>query len=331
MKKKLIWIVLFIAFFNIRNVGYTAPSSTTGTQVSISVSENLAFIGDRIRLKFIANTTSDVDSISIKYMEKEFDILDDKTPTQKRKEQDALIFEKPIEIAFFKTGDFNVGPFIIEMKKNEKVIETRETNSVPVTIKTTLKEEDKDIKPLKNLLEIKGNPWYILKYAIIFMLLMGIIFLVLYYLKWKKTKATEKPKPLLSPLEELELRIKELYQQSLFEKGKMKLFFIELTIILKQFLHRNYQFNAEDFTTYETIYDLKRRESEAALLNNMESLFNTADLVKFAKYIPDAETLSELAKKIEATIGIYKIRASAAASAAAATAATEQMQKEKVS
>lgn len=319
MKEKLILVILLAAFFGIGNA---SPTSTTGTQVSISVSENLAFIGDRIRLKFIAKTTSDVDTISIKYMKKEFDILDDKTPTQQRKEQDSLLFEKPIEIAFFKTGDFNVGPFIIELKKNEKVIETRETNSVPVTIKSTLKDEDKDIKPLKNLLEINGNPWYILKYAIIVIVMIGIIFLILYWLKIRKAKAAETPKRLLSPLEELELRIKELYQQSLFEKGKMKLFFLELTIILKQFLHRNYQFNAEDYTTYETIYDLKKLESEVPLLNNIESLFNTADLVKFAKYIPDAATLGELAKKIEATIGIYKIRAAAP---------MEQMQKEKVS
>ncbi len=320
MREKVIFILLFIlaAFYYI---GDAMPPAAAGTQVSISVSENLAFIGDRIRLKIIVKTTSDVDNINVKTMTKEFDILD-QTAAQKRKEQDSLIFEKNIEIAFFKTGDFNVGPFVIELKKNEKVIETRETNSVPVTIKSTLKEEDKDIKPLKNLLEIKGNPWYLLKYILGVLGVIIIGLLILFFLKRRKAKAVETPKRLLSPLEELELRIKELYQQSLFEKGKTKLFFIELTIILKQFLHRTYQFNAEDFTTYETLYDLKKREAEVSLLNNMEFLFSTADLVKFAKYIPDDGALSELAKKIEDTVGVYKVRAAMA---------LEQMQKEKVS
>lgn len=323
MREKAIFILLFIltiltAFYH---TGDAMPPEAAGTQVSISVSENLAFIGDRIRLKIIVKTTSDVDTINVKTMTKEFDILD-QTAAQKRKEQDSLLFEKHIEIAFFKTGDFNVGPFVIELKKNEKVMETRETNSVPVTIKSTLKEEDKDIKPLKNLLEIKGNPWYLLKYILGVLGVIIIGLLILFFLKRRKTKAAETPKRLLSPLEELELHIKELYQQSLFEKGKMKLFFIELTIILKQFLHRNYQFNAEDFTTYETLYDLKKREAEVSLLNNMEFLFSTADLVKFAKYIPDDGALNELAKKIEDTIGIYKLRAATA---------LEQMQKEKVS
>ncbi|MCU0285706.1 MAG: hypothetical protein MUF15_04835 [Acidobacteria bacterium] len=323
MKDKLISILLFAAFlfFSAANAAPQATPNMTNTQVSISVSENLAFIGDRIRLKIIIKTTSDVDNINVKSTAKEFDILDDK-PTQKRKEQDAIILEKQLEIAFFKTGDFNVGPFTVELKKNDQVIGTKETNSVPVTVKTTLKEEDKDIKPLKSLIELKGNPMYILKYLIVVIALIGIILFVLYWLKRRKAKAAETPKRLLSPLEELELRIKELYQQSLFEKGKMKLFFLELTIILKQFIQRSYQFKAEDFTTYETLYDLKKCESDAQILNNMEFLFITADLVKFAKYIPEAGVLDELAKKIDATIGIYKTRVEAA---------VQQEQKEKVS
>lgn len=320
MREKTIFILIFIlsVFYQ---TGSAAPPETAGTQVSISVSENLAFIGDRIRLKIIVKTTSDADNINVKTMTQDFEILE-QSAAQKRKEQEYLIFEKAAEIAFFKTGDFNVGPFVIELKKNEKVMETRETNSVPVTIKTTLKEEDKDIKPLKNLLEIKGDPWYLLKYVFGLLAVILITLLILLFLKRRKAKTTVTPKRLLSPLEELELRIKELYQQSLFEKGKMKLFFIELTVILKQFLHRNYRFNAEDFTTYETLYDLKKRETEVSLLNNMEYLFSISDLVKFAKYIPDEGALSELAKKIEDTIGIYKVRAATA---------LEQMQKEKVS
>jgi hypothetical protein len=320
MKAKAIFILIFIlsVFYH---SGSAAPAETAGTQVSISVSENLAFIGDRIRLKIIVKTTSDVDNINVKTMTQDFEILE-QTAAQKRQEQDSLIFEKVAEIAFFKTGDFNVGPFVIELKKNEKVMETRETNSVPVTIKTTLKEEDKDIKPLKNLLEIKGNPWYLLKYVLGVLAVILITLLILFFLKRRKAKAEAAPKRLLSPLEELEVRIKELYQQSLFEKGKMKFFFIELTVILKQFLHRNYQFNAEDFTTYETLYDLKKRESEVSLINNLEYLFSISDLVKFAKYIPEEDALNELAKKIEDTIGIYKVRAATA---------LEQMQKEKVS
>jgi len=320
MRKKAIFILIFLlsVFYQ---TGNATPPETAGTQVSISVSENLAFIGDRIRLKIKVKTTSDVDDFIEEpiTMPSDFDILE-RTAAQKRKEQDFLIFEKVVEIAFFKTGDFNVGPLVIKLKKNEKVMETLETKSVPVTIKSVLTEEDKDIKPLKGLIEIE-KPWYLLKYILGVFGVIIVVLLILFMLKRRKTKAVEAPKRLLSPLEELEVRIKELYQQSLFEKGKMKLFFIDLTIILKQFLHRTYGFNAEDFTTYETLYDLKKRESDVSLLNNLEFLFSISDMVKFAKYIPDAEALDDLAKKIEDTVGIYKLWAATA---------LEQMQKEKV-
>ena len=280
------------------------------TQVSISVSDNLATIGDRIRLKIIVKTTTEVDKITEKVAQKDFEVLKQK-PFQKRKQQDYMVFEKEIEIVFFKIGDFNVGPFEIDLKKNNEVIETRETNSVPITIKSLLKEEDKDIKPLKNLIEIKGDPFYILKYVIIAIVLISAVILSILWIKKRKKKAAVVEKPLLSPLDELELRIKDLSKIKLFEKGKIKLFFLELTQILKHFLHRTYQFNAEDFTTYETLHDLKRREKEALILNNMEFLFNTADLVKFAKFIPDAGVLGEVLKKIERTIDLYKQRLSA--------------------
>lgn len=300
---------------------------TAETQVSISVSNNLAFIGDRILLKIIVKTTSDVDKITLKAGEKDFEILD-QAPTQKRRQEDYTVFEKSIEVAFFKTGEFNVGPFEIDLKKNEAVIETRETNSVPVTVKTVLKEEDKDIKALEELIDIKGDPFYILKYVIFGVVIIIAVLLIIWWFK-KRRRVPVKVETVLSPLQEFETRIKELYGKNLFEKGKVKLFFIELTGILKHFLHRTYGFSAEDFTTYETLYELKRNEKEVPIINNMEFLFNTADLVKFAKFEPDASVLGEVSGKLENSAGVYKQRA--AALEAQAQARQQEQQEEKVS
>ncbi len=307
MKHKLnkpLLLILPVFWFLLNTVILTAE-----TQVSISVSNNLATVGDRILLKIIVKTTSDVDKITLKAGEKDFEIVD-QAPTQKRRQQDYTVFEKSIEIAFFKIGEFNVGPFEIDLKKNDAVIETRETNSVPVTVKTVLKEEDKDIKPLEVLIDIKGNPFYILKYVILAVAVIVAVILIIWWFK-KRRHVPVKAEPALSPLEEFEIRVKELYGKNLFEKGKMKFFFIELTGIVKNFLHRMYGFSAEDFTTYETLYELKRCEREVPIINSMEFLFNTADLVKFAKFVPDAGVLGEISGKLESTVGIYKQRAAA--------------------
>ena len=284
-----------------------ATGAYAETQVSISASDNLAFIGDRINLKILVKTTADVQKIKLKAGEKKFEVLEEK-PHEKRIQKEYTVFEKNMSVAFFETGDFEIGPFTIELIKDGNVIETKKTNSVPVRVKSTLKEEDKDIKPLKGLFALKGNPFYILKYVIGAVIVTLVVVFFILWLKKRRKAADAAPKIVLTPLQELEAGLKELAAKKLFEKGKMKLYFIELTKIFKHFLLRNYRFNAEDSTTYETMYYLKKCETAGVIQDNMQFLFNTADLVKFAKFIPDSSVLAEVSDKIQDMIVFYKQR-----------------------
>jgi hypothetical protein len=278
------------------------------TQVSISASYNLAFIGDRINLKIIVKTTEEVGKIKIKIpKDKKYEIPREQ-PTEKRRQTDYMVFEKNITAVFFNVGDFEIGPFTVELINNEKVIETKQTNSIPVTIKSVLTGDDKDIKPLKSLIDIKGNPFYTLKYVLAGLFIILAAVLLIMWLKQRKKRVPPTPEPLLSPLEEFEKRTRELWEKKLFAKGKMKLHFTELTRILKHFLSRTYRFNAEDFTTYETLDRLKRDEQEALIWDNMKFVMNTADLVKFAKFLPDSPVFAEVFNKIKDMIGRYKLR-----------------------
>ncbi len=278
------------------------------TQVSISASSNLAFIGDWINLKIIVKTTEEVGKINVKIpKEKTYEILRE-LPTEKRRQTDYMVFEKNITAVFFNVGDFEIGPFTVELIHNEKVIETRKTNSIPVKVKSVLTGNDKDIKPLKSLIDIKGNPFYTLKYVLAGLFIVLAVVLLIIWLKRRKNRVPPAPETLLSPLEEFEARILELWEKKLVVKGKIKLHFIELTRVLKHFLSRTYQFNAEDFTTYETLDQLKRDEQEAVILDNIKFVMNTADLVKFAKFLPDSPVLAEVLNKIKDMIGRYKLR-----------------------
>jgi hypothetical protein len=286
------------------------PADTAETQVSISASNNLVFIGDKIDLNIIVKTTHEnVREIKLPPEKMDFDILD-QPPTEKRRQTDYIVFEKRLVIAFFNTGDFEIGPFDLQLIKEDGTIETKKTNSIPVTVKSVLKEEDKDIKPLKGLIDIKGNPWYLLKYVAAALALLGlVVFLILWIRKRRKTVPLP-PKPLMSPLEELEFHLKQLAEKKLIEAGKLKLHFIELTRVIKYFLHRHYGFNAEDFTTEETLYYLKKDETESLILDNLRFVLNTADLVKFAKFIPAPPIFAEINGKIQEMVTRYKLRIS---------------------
>jgi hypothetical protein len=278
------------------------------TQVSISVSDNLVTIGDKIALKIIVKTGQDAQDFDVRIPEeKKFEYLGE-LPVKINRQKDYMVLEKTVIAAFFELGDFEVGPFTVELRAGDRVVASKRTNSVPVTVKSVLSEEDKDIRDLKGLMDIKGDPFYVLKYVII---AVAATLLAVFLFMWWRRRRQQVPaalEPELSPLEELESRIQRLWNMRLFEKGKIKLHFIELTKILKHFLLRNYNFNAEDFTTYETLMHLKKAESEAAVLDNMRFVFDTADLVKFAKFIPDAAVIGEVADKIKDMAVIYKVR-----------------------
>jgi len=278
------------------------------TQVSISASDNLATIGDRINVKLLVKTTQDVDKLNFVPEEMLFETVGE-TPTTMTRQSEYVVFEKNVQVAFFKTGDYNIGPFKVELYKGDQVIETKRTNAVPVSIKTVLTDEDKDVKPLKDPVDIKGNPFYILKYVILAVVLLLLIWFVFWYIRKRRNAGPPVQAPLLSPLQELETRIRDLDAQNLLEKGKLKLHFIELTRILKHFLFRTYHFHAEDFTTYETMNTLNLKEADGVIQDNLRFLFDTADLVKFAKFEPDNSVFSEVTGKIHGIVSVYRERA----------------------
>jgi hypothetical protein len=287
-----------------------SPARAAETQVSISASNYLVFIGDKINLKIIVKTThANVREIKIQTEKRDFDILD-QLPTEKRQQTDYMVFEKTLVIAFFKTGDFEIGPFDVQLMKENETLESKKTNSIPVTVKSVLKEEDKDIKPLKSLIDIKGNPWYFLKYVIAALVVLGLVIFLILWIRKRKKAAPLPPKPLMSPLEELESLLKALAEKKLIETGKLKLHFIQLTQIIKNFLHRYYGFNAEDSTSEETLYYLKRDETDGLIQDDMRFVLNTADLVKFAKFIPDPPVFAEINGKIQEMVTRYKLRIS---------------------
>lgn len=277
------------------------------TQVLISASKNMALIGDVISLKFVVKTDLSADGVRVNIAGKEFEVVSQaELPLQKHDNE--LVFERDIDIAYFRTGEFEIGPFPIDVLSGDEVLETKETNSIPVTVKSVLGEEDKDIADLKAPLEVKGNPFFVLKYVLLFLAAVLLALVLFFYLKNRKRRKTATPEPLLSPVEELDLRVKELLNMRLPEKEMFKEFFLRLTEIYKHFLNRQYRFNAEDLTTYETLLFLDSKEKEREVADLIGYILNTADLVKFAKFIPTPEVMEELQGKISGLVEALRLR-----------------------
>ena len=78
--------------------------------------------------------------------------------------------------------------------------------------------------------------------------------------------------------------------------------------MIKHFIERAYEFNAADLTTVETVERLKNSERDGEIITHMETVFRQADLVKFARQVPEKEAMAAIFQKIAVLIEKHKKR-----------------------
>jgi len=126
---------------------------------------------------------------------------------------------------------------------------------------------------------------------IIAALILGILFFAWRW--WKKhrkipaAKTSEKFIPRIDPYEYAAKRFVELENKKLWQRGFVKDYWSELTEIVREYLEKAFIFNALEMTSDE----LFASGEKLGLFANRQhrELFIQADLVKFAKFIPDAD------------------------------------------
>jgi hypothetical protein len=279
----------------------TGPGLFPDSQVSLSTSDSRATIGDRITLKIIVKTSPEIEKIALKSPDNNFESIS-KRQFPKRKTNEYSVFEIHEVISFFSIGNHTIGPFTVQMIRDNRIVEEKKTNSLDIKITSVLEKSDQDIKDLKNLISIRGNPFYVLKYVFILLGLALLIILVILFIRKKKRQSKSKPLRILPPLEELEEAIDKLYKKNWLKKRRFKIFFITLTDIFKNYLHREFGFNAEDLTTEETMWFVERKEPNAGIRKSLEFIFLQSDLVKFAKFQPGSSDLDTVKGEIDSII-----------------------------
>ena len=77
--------------------------------------------------------------------------------------------------------------------------------------------------------------------------------------------------------------------ERLWQQGKTKLYYSRITDIIRRYLELRYQVHALEQTTFDIIHDLRNLGMPShELTDELNSFLSDADLVKFAKWIPEA-------------------------------------------
>lgn len=157
--------------------------------------------------------------------------------------------------------------------------------------------KDEGIHTQKNLpfifAEIRD---YAIYGAIGFIVLMLLVWYIVWYIrnKWQGRVREVKPAPKLPPHVIAIKALDELCNRKLWQNGKHKLYYSTLTEILRLYIEGRWEIGALEMTTDEIITALRDVDIKHDSRSNLVAILRTADMVKFAKALPDGEENEQL-------------------------------------
>jgi hypothetical protein len=196
-----------------------------------------------------------------------------------------FIIRKEYVFTCWDSGQQTIKPIPLGFS-NVKGEDTIFTNQLLLNVKNPpLSEELADIKPI---IEEKLALRDLLTWASALLIIGFVAFAIWKYWKNRSLPAIipESPPVPLPPHEIALGQLEELRAKKLWQKGEVKAFHSELTHILRLFLEKQFSIKALEATTDEILEELRHSEFDKKMLEDLMRIFQTADLVKFAKAIP---------------------------------------------
>jgi hypothetical protein len=140
------------------------------------------------------------------------------------------------------------------------------------------------------------------------LLLAGILFLLIR--KWRKNrKGIKDIQAVVLPLSPFEEASKELDSLAQRPMDDPRLFYFDLTLVLKRYLGRTFGFNAVEMTSEELIREMTRLRLEQAVRKEIAQFQALSDPYKYAGVLPetalvkkDMGLVRQILSKIEETL-----------------------------
>lgn len=288
MKKCTITIFLFLSII----------ISLHGQNISVTSSFDSAriYIGDQIKFKVVVDKPAGV-KLTIPVLKdtiaKNIEIVSGPKIDSTSGNGRTKIIQNYL-VTSFDSGTYRVKPVYAETKSAEGLKRFYSEYSSLEVMRVRIAPPDSTakffdiIKPYRAPITVgEVLPWLLIA------TLTGIIIwaAVRYYKKRKMLKAGEVPYIPPDPAHVIAFReLEALKNEQLWQKGETKKYYTGLTEILRRYLENRFRVYSLELTTAETLEALvKTGFKKDASYNQVKSVLNSADLVKFAKYKPEPE------------------------------------------
>ena len=119
--------------------------------------------------------------------------------------------------------------------------------------------------------------------------LAGLILLAIYLIKRfsKKEKIEEEEvKPQIPAIVTARERLTQLKESNLWQSGKSKEYYTDLTDIAREYLEGQFNIDAIEMTSDEILQEVRKLQLDNSIFEKLQNTLITSDLVKFAKANP---------------------------------------------
>ena len=195
-------------------------------------------------------------------------------------------YERIIEFTIYEEGKHSIP--VLEFKIGEEIHRTT-PYEIEVTNPTQQGEEINDIMPNEEVELSFSDYWEMYKnYFFGGLVILGILGFVFLFILNRKVKNLRVENPALKTLKKLE----QLKNKKLIEKSEYRLFYVELIEICRGYLADNKHIPANILLT-EDLIDLMKSKHYISdeEIEVFEKVLTRGDLVKFAKTIPEKNTM----------------------------------------
>lgn len=203
----------------------------------------------------------------------------------------AGLWQQDLLVTAFDSGAYLLPPLVLRFERNGQM-DSALTNDVLLQVRTIPMEGDSiALQPIKDII-VEPRTWQDFIPGIAIAVGLIIAGLVGYWL-WRRPKREIQVQREAPPLPAHQIALQKLAalkKAGYWERGELKLYYSELTFILREYLESRFKIQALESTTDEILAAIKSLGFNDEQKEATSQLLQTADLVKFAKAMPPPDS-----------------------------------------
>jgi hypothetical protein len=277
-------------------------------RINAAVDSNNIRIGDHLRLTYTATFNPQQFRVQFPSLQDTFNHFEviERLKADTVDARETITISKQTILTNFDSGSWKIPAMPFEVQPLQGQLPyTIVSDSFNIQVQSIAIDTAQPFKPIFGIRSASMPASQLIMYILAGLALLALLIWLIWYLRKRakqKTKpSTEKAVPVLQPYEIALRDLNALEQTGVWQTGDEKVYHTSLTDIVRRYLEEQFEMDCFEKTSAEIIQQVKKVKALSTSRQALRTIFETADMVKFAKSKPSAEEhmhSMELAKEM---------------------------------